>query len=349
MLSSEDDSPRSSAASSTLVAPTEPEDPSPTTSEMSSIVADEKISRPTLPGPLPSDISDTSLQQWRRGAGFWRSFIAICIPLLLSALEGSVTNTALPTISDALNLGTNFSWVATAFLLASTVFQPLYSQLGDMWGRKIPLMIAVMVFAIGSAICGGAGSGSALIAGRIVQGLGTGGIDLFAEMILCDLIPLRKRGPYLGLKHFAFAVGTTLGPLLGGVFAEYGWRWCFLINIPVCAIALVVIFYCLQVGGGIQNSEVKFRNEMKKIDYIGSVMLTASIVMILVALSTGGAARPWSHPAVVVPILLGAMGLAMFACWECSAFCKYPIMSPQVFSNRTTNIAFTLTTIHGCK
>jgi hypothetical protein len=211
-----------------------------TESEVSKWVVNEKFSRPTLPPSLPSC---TPSMAWKRGPGFWRSFIAICIPLLLSALEGSVTNTALPTISDALDLGTNFSWVATAFLLASTIFQPVYSQLGDMWGRKYPMMLAVAVFAVGSAICGGAQSAAVLIFGRIVQGLGTGGIDLFAEMIVCDIIPLRKRGSYLAIKHVTFAIGTTLGPLLGGVFAEHGWRWCFLINIPICAISLVTTWF----------------------------------------------------------------------------------------------------------
>jgi MFS family permease len=303
-----------------------------------------RLSRPTLPPSLPSQ---TPSAKWKRSEGFWRSFVAICIPLLLSALEGSVTNTALPTISEALDLGTKFSWVATAFLLASTIFQPLYSQFGDMWGRKIPMMTAVGVFAVGSAICGGAQNGAVLIAGRIVQGLGTGGIDLFAEMILCDIVPLRKRGPYLAIKHVAFAIGTTLGPLLGGVFAEHGWRWCFLINIPVCAISLVVIWRWLNVGGGITTAEISLRQELKKVDYVGSGVLTGSVLMLLVALSTGGAPKPWSHVSVVIPMVFGILGLIGFGFWERSSYCKYPIMPPHVFSNRTTNIAFALTTMHG--
>jgi EmrB/QacA subfamily drug resistance transporter len=305
---------------------------------------DEKPIRPKLPPSLPSE---TPSQVWTRGTGFWRSFIAICIPLLLSALEGSVTNTALPTISEALDLGTKFSWVATAFLLASTIFQPLYSQLGDMWGRKYPMMLAVAVFAGGSAICGAAQSGAVLIFGRIVQGLGTGGIDLFAEMILCDLIPLRKRGPYLAIKHVAFAIGTTLGPLLGGVFAEHGWRWCFIINIPVCVVAIAIIWFCLRVGGGVKACDLSWKDELAKVDYIGSLILTASVIMLLVALSTGGAPLPWSDAEIIVPLVFGVFGLVGFAVWERSPWCKYPIMSPQVFSNRTTNIAFALTTIHG--
>ncbi|CAN9184181.1 unnamed protein product [Alternaria alternata] len=225
-----------------------------------------------------------------------------CLPLLLSALEGSVTNTALPTISEALDLGTKFSWVATAFLLASTILQPLYSQFGDMWGRKMPMMAAVAVFAVGSAICGGAHNGAVLIAGRIVQGLGTGGIDLYAEMILCDIVPLRKRGPYLAIKHVTFAIGTTL---------------------------------------------VFVKEELKKVDYVGSGMLTGSVLMLLVALSTGGAPRPWSHSSVVVPMIFGVLGLVGFGFWERCSYCKYPIMPPHIFSNRTTNIAFALTTMHG--
>ncbi|CAG5158849.1 uncharacterized protein ALTATR162_LOCUS5284 [Alternaria atra] len=303
-----------------------------------------RLSRPTLPPSLPSQ---TPSARWTRSEGFWRSFIAICIPLLLSALEGTVTNTALPTISEALDLGTKFSWVATAFLLASTIFQPLYSQFGDMWGRKIPMMAAVAVFAVGSAICGGAQNGAVLIAGRIVQGLGTGGIDLFAEMVLCDIVPLRKRGPYLAIKHVAFAIGTTLGPLLGGVFAEHGWRWCFLINIPVCAISLVVIWLWLKVGGGINTAEVSLKEELKRVDYVGSGMLTGSILMLLVALSTGGAPKAWSHVAVVIPMVFGILGLIGFGFWERCSYCKYPIMPPHVFSNRTTNITFTLTAMHG--
>ena len=209
------------------------------------------------------------------------------------------------------------------------------------------MMTAVAVFAMGSAICGGAQNGAVLIAGRIVQGLGTGGIDLFAEMILCDIVPLRKRGPYLAIKHVAFAAGTTLGPLLGGVFAEHGWRWCFLINIPVCAISLVVIWRWLKVGGSNSTAETTLRQELKKVDYVGSGMLTGSVLMLLVALSTGGAPKPWSHASVVVPMVFGILGLIGFGFWERCFYCKYPIMPPHVFSNPTTNIAFALTTMHG--
>jgi MFS family permease len=168
----------------------------------------------------------------------------------------------------------------------------MYSQLGDMWGRKIPMMAAVTVFTIESGICGIANSGAVLIFGRIVQGFGTGGIGLFAEMILCDLKPLQKRGPYFAIKHIVFAVGTCLGPLLRGVFAEIDWRWCFYVNIPVCVIAFIVIYLRLDVGGGLKAHEVSVWNELSKIDYLGTGLLAFSVVMVLITLSTGGATSP---------------------------------------------------------
>jgi EmrB/QacA subfamily drug resistance transporter len=285
--------------------------------------------------------------KWKREKGFWRSFLALCIPLLLSALEGTITNTALPTISDKLNLGTKFSWVATAFLLASTVPQPLYGQLGNIFGRKYPMMAAVLIFAIGSAICGSAKSGAVLIFGRVIQGLGTGGIDLFAEMILCDIIPLRRRGPYLAIKHAVFGVGTCLGPVLGGVLADRHWRWCFYINIPICVVAVFFMYIWLNVGGGINTKEVAIMDELKKVDFVGNFLLTASLISVLVALSMAGAPHPWTHPAILVSLILGLVGVVAFAFFQCSTYCKHPIMPPHVFSNRTTNIAFALTTIHG--
>ena len=306
--------------------------------------ANSEKTRPPLPLSQPSL---TPSMKWVRGPGFWRSFTAICIPLLLSALEGSVTNTALPTISDALNLGTMFSWVATAFLLASTIFQPLYGQLADMWGRKYPMMIAVGVFGIGSAICGWANTGAVLILGRIVQGLGTGGIDLFAEMVLCDIVPLRKRGTYTAIKHVVYATGTTVGPLLGGVFAERGWRWCFWINIPVCVIAIFVLWWWLSVGGGVKAKDVKLSEELRKVDCWGTSLLTSSVILLLVALSQGGASYPWSHVAILAPLIIGLGGLMVFPFYEGSKWCSHPIMPPSIFSNATSRVAFALTAIHG--
>ncbi|KAK3936211.1 major facilitator superfamily domain-containing protein [Diplogelasinospora grovesii] len=286
-------------------------------------------------------------EQWARGTGFWRCFVGLCIPILLSAFEGSVVSTALPTISQALSLGPNSSWVATAFLLASIVCQPLYGQLADIWGRRYLMMTAVVLFGIGSAVSGFATTGGVLILGRVTQGMGSGGIDLFAELILCDIIPLKRRGHYVAIKASVYALGTTVGPVLGGVFAQSSWRWCFAVNIPVCIMALIMMWMWLQVSNGKCWEELTVTKQLSRIDFVGIGLLTTSVVLVLFALSSGGTAYPWSSPVVVGTASAGLGGIVAFALWERCRWCQHPIMAPHVFSNRTTVAALIVTVIHG--
>lgn len=284
---------------------------------------------------------------WARGTGFWRCFVGICFPILLSAFEGSVVSTALPTISRSLGLGPSSSWVATAFLLASIVFQPLFGQLADIWGRRYLMMAAVAVFGAGSAIAAYAGSGAVLLCGRIVQGVGSGGIDLFAELILCDIIPLKKRGHYVAIKAAVYALGTTVGPLLGGVFAQTNWRWCFGVNIPVCALALVLMWFWLRLSSGTSWKGLSVLQQIGQVDYLGIFLLTGSVVLILCALSLAGAVYAWTDLTIVASLAGGGGGIVLFVFWERSRLCAHPIMAPHVFSNRTTVAAMTVTAIHG--
>lgn len=258
-----------------------------------------------------------------------------------------MVSTALPTISQSLSLGPNSSWVATAFLLASIVFQPLYGQLADIWGRRHLMMVAVVIFGAGSGIAGYANNCAVLVFGRIIQGMGSGGIDLFAELILCDIIPLKKRGHYVAIKAAVYALGTTVGPLLGGVFAQTNWRWCFGINLPVCIIALVLMWFWLQLNSGHSWKGLSVLQQIGQVDYVGIILLTAAVVLILCALTLAGTVYSWSDPAIVVSLSGGFSGIIAFIFWERSRRCSHPIMAPHVFSNRTTIAALAITTIHG--
>ncbi|KAK4234039.1 major facilitator superfamily domain-containing protein [Achaetomium macrosporum] len=293
------------------------------------------------------EVDDPKSDEWTRGVGFWRCFIGLCIPILLSAFEGSVVSTALPTISRSLKLGPSSSWVATAFLLASIVFQPLYGQLADIWGRRHLMMVAVVVFGVGSAVAGYANSCAVLVLGRIVQGMGSGGIDLFAELILCDIIPLKKRGHYVAIKAAVYALGTTVGPLLGGVFAQTNWRWCFGINLPICIIALVLMWFWLQLNSGESWKGQSVLQQMGRVDYVGLILLTTSVVLILCALSLAGTVYAWSDATIVAALAGGSSGIVVFIFWERCRRCAHPIMAPHVFSNRTTIAALIVTTVHG--
>jgi MFS family permease len=209
------------------------------------------------------------------------------------------------------------------------------------------MMVAVVIFGAGSGIAGYANNCAVLVFGRIIQGMGSGGIDLFAELILCDIIPLKKRGHYVAIKAAVYALGTTVGPLLGGVFAQTNWRWCFGINLPVCIVALVLMWFWLQLNSGHSWKGLSVLQQIGQVDYVGIILLTAAVVLILCALTLAGTVYSWSDPTIVVSLSGGFVGVIAFIFWERSRRCSHPIMAPHVFSNRTTIAALAITTIHG--
>ena len=169
-------------------------------------------------------------------------FGALLLVLLLASLDQTIVSTALPTIVGDLGGISKLSWVVTAYLLASTVVGPLYGKLGDLYGRKIVLQSAIVIFLVGSALCGLSQNMTELIAFRAIQGLGGGGLIVVTIAVVGDIIPPRDRGRYQGFFGAVFGVSTVIGPLLGGFFVDnLSWRWIFYVNLPIGLIALGVI------------------------------------------------------------------------------------------------------------
>ncbi|MET0639526.1 MAG: MFS transporter, partial [Hyphomicrobium sp.] len=169
-------------------------------------------------------------------------FSALALVLLLASLDQTIVATALPTIVREIGGLSHLSWIVTAYLLATTIVVPLYGKLGDLFGRRIVLQSAVVIFLVGSALCGMATNLPELIAFRILQGLGGGGLIVTAIAVVGDVVPPRERGRYQGFFGGVFGLSTVLGPLIGGFIVDNAsWRWIFLINLPFGILALAVI------------------------------------------------------------------------------------------------------------
>ena len=184
------------------------------------------------------EIPDEGLQ----GRALATVFVALMLGMFLASLDQTIVSTALPTIVGELGGLDHLAWVVTAYLLASTVSTPLYGKLGDMLGRKPVFVAAIVIFLVGSMLSGLSQTMLQLILFRALQGLGAGGLIVGAQAILADIIPPRRRGRYMGLMGAVFAVSSVAGPLLGGFLVDnLSWRWVFYVNMPIGALALLIV------------------------------------------------------------------------------------------------------------
>jgi MFS family permease len=180
-----------------------------------------------------------------------------------------------------------------------------------------------------------------LITGRVIQGVGGGSIGVMTQLIISDLVSVRERGKYMGIILAVFGLGTTLGPVIGGVIvSRSSWRWVFWLNLPIGGFTLVLQFFFLQVH---YTKRSTFKEKMKKIDWIGNSTLIASLVSILIALSWADTRYAWSSLQIILPLALGAAGTVLFHVYEATKICEQPTIPPRAFGSRTSATALVLT------
>lgn len=256
-------------------------------------------------------------------------FAGLMLALALASLDQNIVGIALPRIVSDLGGLSHLSWVVTAFLVTSTATTPLYGKLSDMYGRKPLFVVAIVIFLVGSSLCGLSRSMLQLVAFRGIQGLGAGGLMVLAQTTIADLVSPRERGRYQGLFGAVFAFSSVAGPLLGGFITDaLSWRWIFYVNIPIGIPALALILY----GFKRPHHAVSHR-----VDYAAVVLLTSATVALLLMLSWGGVQFPWASPVIIGLAMAAVVLTTLLVTVERRS--EEPILSPHIFNNRVVMVA----------
>src|SRR5437870_6271501 len=254
-------------------------------------------------------------------------YSGLMVALLLAALDQTIVATALPKVVSDLGGITQYTWVFTAYMLGSTVTVPLYGKLGDVHGRKPLFIVAIVIFLVGSALCGTAQNLWELVIFRAVQGIGAGGLLPLTLAMVGMIVPPRDRGRYQGLIGSVFAGASIVGPLVGGFIVDnFSWRWIFYVNLPVGGVALAVILVTMP--------KRPYKQE-HSIDWLGAGILALGTTSLLLGLVWGGRDYPWGSAQVVGALVAALVLLAAFGLVERRV--REPILPFDLLRNQTVS------------
>ncbi|KZT05759.1 MFS general substrate transporter [Laetiporus sulphureus 93-53] len=286
-------------------------------------------------------VIDRSPKKTGRGWRFWLVFVALELCVILSALDLASVATALPVIIHDLNGTASFAWVSAGYTLASACVLPMSGHLADIFGRRPVLITFILLFALGSIICATARSINMLIASRVIQGIGSGGMQTLTMTVVGDLVTLRERGTFNAITGATFSVASVIGPSIGGAFAQQTtWRGLFYLNIPLSAIAITVIVIFLRLWQPKVNSYVE---SFLQLDWLGNTLIIGGGTSCIIGLTWAGFSHPWKSVEVLIPFVIGLVCLIVAFLYE---FLLARHLS-SIVSNRTSFSGYFGSFMHG--
>ncbi|WP_425865033.1 MDR family MFS transporter [Arthrobacter sp. TWP1-1] len=260
-----------------------------------------------------------------------QSLTGLLMGMFVSILAGTVVSTSLPVILSDLHGGqTAYTWVVTATLLATTVSTPIWGKLADLTNRKLLLQLSLVIFVLASAIAGFSQDTSMLITMRVFQGLGAGGLTALTQIVMADIISPRERGKYMGLFGAVMALGTVGGPLIGGFITDaINWRWNFFVALPFAVVAIILIQKTLHLPAQAKRKV--------SIDYVGIVLLSAGVSLLLIWVSLAGNQFEWASASSF--LMVGGAVVALIAFVFVELKVSEPILPLTMFKNRTFTLS----------
>ncbi|KAK4164945.1 putative HC-toxin efflux carrier [Cladorrhinum sp. PSN259] len=302
-------------------------------------VKDGEVEREPEPELEPAELATVNTTAtedivYPSGLRFVLLISATFVSMFLVSLDRLIISTAIPEITNDFNSVTDIGWYGSAFLLTNCGFQLIFGKLFVVFSVKITFLIAIIIFEVGSAVCGAAPNSVAFIIGRAIAGVGAAGIMSGTIVVIVFSVPLHKRPLFQGLFGVVFGISSILGPIVGGAFTTgVSWRWCFYINLPLGAVAFAFIAVLLQVPDR-ELQKLPLKDKILQLDLLGTSALLPGTVALLLALQWGGLEYAWSDRRVIACLVLGILLLIAFIAiqiWKP----KTAMLPARIFKQRT--------------